>query len=118
MTTELIIATLVLGVISAAIIALPMLNARRHIFVKNERQITQLEEKLYQMVGAVYDLDFDFDTGKLTPEDYAQQRKVMIGRGVSLVLQLNALRQTVASSDTNDEIEKLVKRYRRQGARS
>jgi hypothetical protein len=69
-----------------------------------------LDEQLRQMIKAIHDLDFDFDTGKVTLADYNEQRKLFIGRGVSLLIRLDdALRE---QKTLDDEIEKRVNAFR------
>lgn len=52
-------------------------------------QVHNLRTRLNRLLESIHDLDFDYDTGKITPEVYAQQRKLLIGRGVSLLIQLD-----------------------------
>lgn len=69
-----------------------------------------LEDQLEFLVQAVRDLDSDYDTGKLSQADYIQQRKFLIGRGVSTLMRLDEARADEAVAE--DEIEALVAAYR------
>ncbi len=73
-------------------------------------QTADLEIQLMQMVKSIRDLDFDYDTGKIETEDYIEQRKLFIGRGVSLLIRLDEAQKL----DT--QIEEMVAAYR-QGAK-
>lgn len=114
MTTDMIIPVALMGLVVLGSIALPFLShfkQKRH-YTSAQHAVETMQDKLNQIVGAVRDLDFDFDTGKITEKDYVEQRKLMIGRGVSLILQL----RTLQYSTEDDEVEKLIASYRHQHA--
>lgn len=71
-----------------------------------EGSSADLELQLMQMVKSIRDLDFDYDTGKIEAADYIEQRKLLIGRGVSLLIRLDESQQL----DTH--IEEMIAAYR------
>jgi hypothetical protein len=103
-TTFLLVGLLSLGVLALGM-AYPLLLARREKINVNLAN-SSLEDQLQRYVSAVRDLDFDYDTGKLAQEDYITQRKLLVGRGVSTLIQLDDLRQT-------DPLEKEIAAFRR-----
>lgn len=107
---------LLFGVIMAGMVALgiaaPLFAARRQVKPLDTTS-QQVEEQLGLLVNGVRDLDFDFDTGKVSEADYLTQRKLLIGRGVSTLIRLDETRQHEDALD--DEIEKLVAAYRQNG---
>ena len=68
--------------------------------------IHDLRTRLDRILDSVRDLDFDYDTAKITDDVYAEQRKLLIGRGVSLLIQLD--RATQASASVDEAIEAAV----------
>jgi hypothetical protein len=53
-------------------------------------QISQLQAEREAILISVRDLDFDYQTGKLTEEDYLTQRESLMGRGVEILKQIDA----------------------------
>ena len=65
--------------------------------------IEQTETQYQQLLNSIRDVDFDYDTGKVPDEVYAEQRKFLLGRSVSILRQLDDVRSEVA--DIEDDIE-------------
>lgn len=78
-------------------------------------QADDLRSRLNRVLESILDLDFDFDTEKIDHDVYAQQRKMLIGRGVSLLIRLDKVEAELFDAD--DDLERLVER-RRKKARS
>ena len=74
-----------------------------------ERLLLQ-KEMLY---GAIRDLDFDFQTGKVDQKDYAELRQQFEGEAVQILRQLDAADPLVA---LDHEIEQQVLALRRHSA--
>jgi len=113
MTTTLIIIALIFTVLSLGVAFLPLALAQKgnKRVERQTQEINRLEEQLDRFVNAVRDLDFDYDMGKLSAEDYATQRKFAIGRGVSVWLRLQASQSVVQRSD--EELEAAIAAYRK-----
>ncbi len=75
-----------------------------------EELAIQLRTRLEGLVISIHDLDFDYDTGKVSKLVYAEQRKLLIGRAVSTLIQLDQAEAHLIEVD--DEIEKAVSSYR------
>jgi len=102
-----------LSAVLGGIISIPLWSRPKRFQLHGSATLDELETHLHQLVGAVRDLDFDYDTGKISKEDYIEQRKLMVGRGVSAVLRL---RQWKADNrEADDEIEQLIASYRDKG---
>jgi hypothetical protein len=111
------IATIVLGgillVVGLAFSIAPILNQVSHRRVLNRQQqnaVHDLRNQLTRIVESVRDLDFDYDTHKINDEVYIHQRKMLIGRGVSLLIRLDQ----VSQYDEQDQaIERMVAKRRK-----
>jgi hypothetical protein len=117
MNTIVFVGLLLLGAVSLAI-AQPYLARRREIFEaadEGEVSAASLNDQLIRLVMAVRDLDFDFDTGKIAEADYAEQRKLLIGRGVSTLMRYEQARSH--EQDLDAQIEALVGAFRQSNAR-
>ncbi len=51
-----------------------------------------LERDYKATLATVRDLDFDFQTGKLTPDDYRSQREALVARGAALLRQIDTFK--------------------------
>ena len=88
----------VLGIIIAALcllfVAWPFVNLGGR---DRSRAESPTLESLYEQRDVLYttirDLDFDYDTGKLTEEDYLSQREMWVQRGINILKALDALQQ-------------------------
>jgi hypothetical protein len=118
MTTTLILAGIIFTAILGVAVAAPLLSQSMQTSNRSRSQPSlttrELEEKLNLLIVSVRDLDFDYDTGKITEEDYIQQRKVLVGRGVSALIQVDAARQR--DDVLEHQIETMISDYRHQAA--
>jgi hypothetical protein len=95
--------TLILGLVIVALsllfVAWPFIIPRRDKSAPANGKLNgELERLLVEreaMYAAIRDLDFDFETGKLTDEDHQQQRAAWVARGVDILKALDALQQQV-----------------------
>jgi hypothetical protein len=69
--------------------------------------LAQLQSQHEAILVAVRDLDFDYQTGKLTDEEYKAQRESLMQRGVEVLKQIDVQR--------SDLIERAVQRVRHSG---
>ncbi len=69
--------------------------------------LAQLQAQHESILIAVRDLDFDYQTGKLTEDEYLAQRESLMQRGVDILKQIDAQR--------SDLIERAVQRVRHPG---
>jgi hypothetical protein len=109
--TLLAVATIVLVV---AYIAQPLLAARRDdaepvtnrslSTLKQRADLLAERNQLYREIKA---LDFDHETGKVTDEDYSDQRYQLVAQGVEVLQQLDRL-----ASPDDDVIERAVMKVR------
>src|SRR5258708_38314920 len=67
-------------------------------------RIARLQAEHESVLVALRDLDFDFQTGKFSQDDYTSQREMLIQRGVEVLKQIDAAR--------SDAIEHAVKQRR------
>lgn len=52
-------------------------------------RLQQLRDEREAVLIAIRDLDFDYHTGKLTEQDYAAQRELLVQRGVAILKQID-----------------------------
>ncbi len=85
----------------AVFVMWPFLTQRRSDGQTTENEpsrlsrIAQLQAEREAILISVRDLDFDYQTGKLTEEDYLMQRENLMDRGVEILKQIDA-EQSVA----------------------
>ncbi len=85
---------------------------RRALREKPVTEAEALTAERESLLIALRDLDFDYATGKITTEDYAPQRAVLLARGVAVLKQLDALGAATDDS-ADDEIERAIAQRRR-----
>lgn len=102
MTQMILVGTIIFIGLLALSLA-PLFNPKeRHIAqqVKREHTVQDLNNQLDRLFESIRDLDFDYDTHKLTDEIYEHQRKMLVGRGVSVLMRLDQ-HQDQAPVDTD-----------------
>jgi|GEM_PF-6396841 len=112
--TFIVIALGVLAVVGFMIAAPFLFGARRQEQTNAAQHLRELEEQLLQLIQGVQDLDSDYDMQKIADDDYVTQRKLLIGRGVSTLIQLDDAQAELNQVD--QELETLIQDYRRQSA--
>ncbi|MBI5928082.1 MAG: hypothetical protein HY862_02150 [Chloroflexi bacterium] len=78
-----------------------------------EESAVLLRTRLEGFLISIHDLDFDFDTGKVSKQVYAEQRKLLIGRAISILIQLDQTEAHLVEVD--DDIEQAIASYRTVG---
>ncbi len=93
---------------------LPIMSARSSTKEKelNKLNVQELRTRYLLLLTSVRDLDFDYDMNKISYEVYAEQRKMLIGRSVSLLMQLDRAEAQLATVD--GEIEQAIEAARQQ----
>ncbi len=71
---------------------------------QDQDRIARLQAEHEAILIALRDLDFDYQTGKFSKEDYTAQRETLVRRGVEVLRQIDAAR--------SDAIEQAVKQRR------
>ncbi len=100
---------------SAAIVVLwPLLQSQDKRAPAEQREsrttpsvLAQLQAQHEAILISVRDLDFDYQTGKLTEDEYLDQREGLMQRGVEILKQIDSQR--------SDLIERAVQRARHPG---
>lgn len=90
-------------------------SSRRRRFLQNQGETLNIEEwqlRLSMILSSIRDLDFDYDMGKISDLVYGEQRRMLLGRAVSVLRRLD---EVEAENDAlNMEIENLIESYRYQ----
>lgn len=64
------------------------------------RDRATLEEQMDMLIDSIRDLDIDYDMSKITPEIYAEQRKMLLGRAVGVLHRLDQAKTHALDSKT------------------
>lgn len=122
MSTLGIFAGVLLAVIMAYIMFAGFLTperSKRRELVGDESEKLQtadeLRRRLDLILESIHDLDFDFDMGKISDEVYAEQRKMLIGRGVSLLIRLDQVAPQLDQVDQEIEAAVFARRATQRG---
>ena len=93
--------------VAGIILADPFLKRRQKAEVKTTFPKTSLSDRSQEVLLTLRDLDFDFQTGKVTEPDYDRIRSGLIAQAATLM-------QAIDRRDANleDELEKKVRTYR------
>jgi len=79
----------------AVFVAWPFIAARQPADQQKDKhesrlfQVAQLQSEREAILNSVRDLDFDYQTGKLSEEDYLAQRESLMSRGVEILRQID-----------------------------
>ena len=120
MTVTAVIVGLILGAIGVLVSLGPIFQERAKGADRQSNRDIQIEvhdlrTRLNRLLESIRDLDFDFDTGKISFDVYAEQRKLLIGRGVSLLIRLDKAEAQLDVIDT--EIEEAIAQRRSKPTR-
>lgn len=104
--------SLILGILIAALAAVivfwPFVSTHREETDSRSTGPAQQIEDLIARRDAIYavirDLDFDFETGKLTEEDYRAQRQTWVEQGVETLKALDALKSDAPAPAHDDHL--------------
>lgn len=124
MSIEALVVSLTLLVIAALWIGAPLLSQTAQN-LKGEAKRKQRERFLIhyeRLLNNLRDLEEDFSTGKIRPEDYQTDRELLVGRGIQILAALdnlngasaNASYKNAAAVDESVDkaIEEAVQAYR------
>lgn len=103
---------LALFLIVAAFVARPIFD--RNSTANNapsDSLIAQREAVLIEL----RDLDFDHQTGKVSDDDYTEQRARLVVKGAGILRQLESLGK-ISAAEVDDEIEKAIAARRKLNA--
>jgi hypothetical protein len=128
MSIEGIVVSLVILLLTAAAVVLPLRRGQGRAAVENALLQKQRERLLVyyeRVLTNIRDLDEDYATGKIAPEDHAQEREVWVQRGVQVLRALDdlhshsiiqgAVKDTAAADEAIDAaIEASIKAYRQR----
>ncbi len=88
-------------------LAYPFLKKRQNADVKTTLPKTSLPDRNQEVLLALRDLDFDFQTGKVTEPDYDRIRSDLIAQAATLTQAMDK------NENLEDALEKKVRTYRR-----
>ena len=112
---------LALAVIVVAYVAQPLMTKSRVALAPaQESPRTKLLAERDAVYATIRELDFDFQTGKLSEADYRSMRETHVARGVEILKRLDAMgagrgRKSKVEGQS-DEIEAAIRAHRRQAS--
>lgn len=107
MTTSAILFGIVTAAFALYLGILPILMSRQTERRREQTQdVSELRARFQLLLESIRDLDFDYDMGKIADTVYAEQRKMLIGRSVSLLMQLDQAEAHLHAID--DEMEAAI----------
>lgn len=89
-----------LGLISAIVLTLIVgFVVLRPLFMKQDAvediptptRLDELEAQRAAVLAAIREVDFDYETGKLTEADHAERREALVQQGVALLQEIDRL---------------------------
>lgn len=127
MSIEGLVFSLLIALATVAVIAWPFLRRAPAVYTADEAVIQKQRERLLiyyeRVLTNLRDLDEDFSTGKMQPEDYHVEREEWMQRGIQVLKALDELDQhhmIVPDADQealdhaiDDVIERAVAAHRR-----
>lgn len=69
--------------------------------------VAALQAEREAILTAVRDLDFDYQTGKFSEEDYLAQRESLMGHGVEILKQIDAIESEAIESAVSARRERI-----------
>ena len=113
---------LLLGLSILAYIAYPLLRKSQGSLekVSDENEI-ELAEERNRVYNALEDLDFEYECGKISDDDYQQLRQEFLSKVESDSMTsepIGKLRRTTAGQQLKNSVEAEIKRYKAQRRRT
>lgn len=102
-----ILVGLAFTLIAGIVLADPFLKRRQNSDVKTTFPETSLSDRNQEVLLALRDLDFDFQTGKVTEPDYDRIRSGLIAQAATLIQTMDK-REVILE----DELERKIRNYR------
>jgi hypothetical protein len=111
---------ILLAVAVAAIVLAPLVQLRgRRMWVEPEREaaIRSIAERKARLYGALLELDFDRDSGKISPEDHAKMKDETMAEVLAVLAEEERMGRTVPGRPTvvrgGDRVERMIEEYKR-----
>jgi hypothetical protein len=106
------------GVAVAVLSPLVLLRGRRTwVEPEQEAAIRSVAERKARLYGALLELDFDRDSGKISPEDHAKMKDETMAEVLGVLAEEERLGRTTARRPTvirgGDRVERLIEEYKR-----
>ncbi len=99
MESQSVVLGLLIAALSLLVVLWPFIGmGRRDEAQAGSPALDSLVEQREAIYAALRDLDFDYETGKLTEEDYHAQREVWVRRGVNTLKALDVAQQAARPS--------------------
>ena len=78
----------------------------------DEPEISTLLAQRDQVVGAIQELDDDYNLGKIPPDDYPPQRQSLLQNGVDILRKIDTYQLTPTAATAEDRLEAAIKAHR------
>jgi hypothetical protein len=98
-------------------VARPFFENKSISVTEKEHEISSLLAERDRILGALQELDFDHQMGKIPEEDYPVERNVLLQKGANALRRLDELQQVSAGESAEERIESVVAARRADAAR-
>ncbi len=89
----------------------------RHVTTAQEQEISSLMAERDRVINALQELDFDYNLGKISAEDYPSQRAELLKKGAEILRELDTLQPASAPQpDVEARIEDAIAARRADAA--
>lgn len=103
---------LALFVLTALVLVQPFFDSHPEPQSRDEEQYASLLTERERAIQALHELEFDYELGKIPPEDYPALQKKLLARGAEVLRKLDAHEDK--PSAPGDDLEAMIAARRRQ----
>ena len=108
-----ILIILALFLLTALVLVQPFFENAPETQNENEGRYAALLTERERALQALQELEFDYELGKIPPEDYPALRKQLLARGAEVLRKLDAYEQKRPTSN-DDDLEAMIAARREQ----
>ncbi len=113
MSISSILIILALFLLTALVLVQPFFASHPKPQSRDEEQYTSLLAERERAIQALQELEFDYELGKIPPEDHPALRKQLLARGAEVLRKLDAYEQKRPTSN-DDNLEAMIAARRKQ----
>lgn len=97
----------------AIFIGRPLLERRTAaVLSHDDQEFSTLLAQRDQVVGAIQELDDDYNLGKIPPDDYPSQRQSLLQNGVEILRKIDTYQLAPTAATAEDRLEAAIKAHR------
>lgn len=108
---------LALFILVVLFVARPFFENKSVSVTETEHEISAMLAERDRILGALQELDFDYQMGKIPEEDYPVERSALLQKGAIALRRLDELQHVSAAESAEERIEAVVAARRADAAR-